>query len=230
MASEANGSGEAPQPLPRRLVSIGLPLASLALVLIFLLILFPLRAASRQRRRSARPGHRRLGDPGRSGRRTQHRRPIPVGHQPAAPLARPEGAAARAGAGPSGLVVLVVPGRARPSPGGDGTGWKGQRHGLAHPRSRVHRPGPRGSAITAAPGSPGQPASGPGASSMRRSIFVQVRRGRRDRFASNPRTAPSRCLSFHSGSPSRRHAVKWSAASRDSSLCASSSSAVQCSR
>ena len=41
MAPEVNGSGEAPQPLPRRLISIGLPLASLALVLIFLLVLFP---------------------------------------------------------------------------------------------------------------------------------------------------------------------------------------------
>ena len=40
MAPEANGSGQAPQPLPRRLVSIGLPLASLTLVLIFLLVLF----------------------------------------------------------------------------------------------------------------------------------------------------------------------------------------------
>jgi len=37
----ANGSGEAPRQLPRHLVSIGLPLASLALVLIFLLLLFP---------------------------------------------------------------------------------------------------------------------------------------------------------------------------------------------
>jgi type II secretion system protein N len=41
VALGANGSDEAPQQLPRRLVSIGLPLASLALVLIFLLILFP---------------------------------------------------------------------------------------------------------------------------------------------------------------------------------------------
>lgn len=41
MVLGANSSGEAPQQLPRRLVRIGLPLASLALVLIFLLILFP---------------------------------------------------------------------------------------------------------------------------------------------------------------------------------------------
>jgi type II secretion system protein N len=41
MAVEASGSEKAPQQLPRRVVTIGVPLASLALVLIFLLILFP---------------------------------------------------------------------------------------------------------------------------------------------------------------------------------------------
>jgi len=41
MTLGANGSAEAPRRLPRRLVSIGLPLASLALVLLFLLIVFP---------------------------------------------------------------------------------------------------------------------------------------------------------------------------------------------
>jgi type II secretion system protein N len=41
MALGANGSREAWQQLPRGLVNIGLPLASLVLVLIFLLILFP---------------------------------------------------------------------------------------------------------------------------------------------------------------------------------------------
>ena len=41
MALGADSSGEAAQQLPRRLVRIGLPLASLALLLIFLLILFP---------------------------------------------------------------------------------------------------------------------------------------------------------------------------------------------
>ena len=41
MALGANGSSEAWQRVPRRLVNIGLPLASLVLVLIFVLVLFP---------------------------------------------------------------------------------------------------------------------------------------------------------------------------------------------
>jgi type II secretion system protein N len=41
MALGANSSGEAAQQLPRRMVRIGLPLASLVLVLLFMLILFP---------------------------------------------------------------------------------------------------------------------------------------------------------------------------------------------